>query len=66
MYAKLPENDLPDPSQEIEMAQTWAMGLIESILPPDKVAPFLTCLDPGLVTGVYLWLLSDAMDGPEN
>lgn len=67
MYDKLlPGSDLPDPSLEIEMAKIWAKGLIESILPRNRAASFLIGVDPGLVAGVYLWLLSDAMDGPEN
>lgn len=71
MYVKYPktemsEKDSPDPTLEIEMAQVWAQGLVLSILAPDKALPFLSRMDPHIVVGTYLWLLSEVMDGPTN
>lgn len=58
--------DVPDPEEVTEDSQIWAYGLACSVLPPNKVSFFLNGLNPCLVTGVYLWLLSEAMDSLEN
>ncbi len=52
-----------DVSQTQELALTWAKALLSRGFGNSKI---LEKLDPDLVVGSYLWLASQAEDGPLN